>query len=616
MLLNLRLSERQFKILEVPPNVDPKLIVEPFAREYGINLEQKAAIYEAISQHFANVKPSTSSPAPLRSSSNGFNFNSLSEIPGQSYPDTEIGSPFGRLSNEAKNVFLSSEENPPDFAPSPIHPLAPLRPLHPFQPQGLDTPSLPNQLSFTRQRDLPPSSFPTEKNPGLKNALNSGPLAKSTKELLPSEQRKARLTEPDFAERLLVEQGLAGRNPAPLQNLPQNLPYNPYNPYNPESNSPLHQKKLKIFDEAPTKLVPVGSPSSQGFRARSPGAQVGDRSHETVSVGLGAASGNSSVKDIYESWVGKMRGQSPQAGVREEVSLQRGRGGSSLLTSGGPRDRSRSRLSTSNVRLTFPKSPEPREKPSESLQFRPPKQVFSFESGPGMENSGSASGSNLRSSEVTNRLYNLAAEHARERQKYLDARFAEIHPFQPNISPSLPTPPHELIGKLSTHSRDTKLSSLPSFTPKINPVNPRVFEQARELRSEEELQSRSKVLRKKLLEVFTFLSQGRETLDISDIDSMTIRNELFLLLKDLMVEMIRSTSRLSFDQFVELVVRVKLLPKMEEVHAYLTAASKEAPRLQASQSQKRLKSPIASFNDEDAERRYMNYLYGSQATHI
>jgi hypothetical protein len=131
----------------------------------------------------------------------------------------------------------------------------------------------------------------------------------------------------------------------------------------------------------------------------------------------------------------------------------------------------------------------------------------------------------------------------------------------------------------------------PLFVPKINQYNPEVFKKAYESKVSNELNDKSRLLEKKLRCVFNYFALNKPILKIQEIDSINIRNECILLLKNIIICLIQSKNNLTFDEFVDLMIDKDLLTDIEHTYDFLKKSTAPPISMQSKNESTRVFEP-------------------------
>ena len=127
-----------------------------------------------------------------------------------------------------------------------------------------------------------------------------------------------------------------------------------------------------------------------------------------------------------------------------------------------------------------------------------------------------------------------------------------------------------------------------------------------------------------------FLSSGKKTISAADLNFRSIKNEHLLLFKDILLGVIRSEGRVSFNEFVDLVIANSLLPNIEEAFSFISKFNQDAsaklrssspgvtcsprsnsPLLHSSNTTKLYESLLLKSRKDEPMRK--NYSFGKHA---
>lgn len=109
----------------------------------------------------------------------------------------------------------------------------------------------------------------------------------------------------------------------------------------------------------------------------------------------------------------------------------------------------------------------------------------------------------------------------------------------------------------------------PLFKPVINPYKPEVVQKAYQARFNQELEDKARVVDKRISAVFKFFTLGADVLRIQDLDCINLKNECIVLLKNVIINIIKSNNHLAYSDFVNLVLKENLLPDIERTYDFI-----------------------------------------------
>ena len=181
-------------------------------------------------------------------------------------------------------------------------------------------------------------------------------------------------------------------------------------------------------------------------------------------------------------------------------------------------------------------------------------------------------------------MYYEGIEQQKQRQKDLDDKWKANHPFQPNTASKRrqssvsyqsgsvnydKKSEHDVyVQRYLKHNFDEKTGQ-PLFKPVINPYKPEVVRKAYKVRYNQELEEKAKEVDKRIQSVFKFFTLGADVLRIQDLDCINLKNECIVLLKNVIVNIIKSNNHLTYNDFVDLVLRENLLPDIDRTYDFI-----------------------------------------------
>lgn len=182
------------------------------------------------------------------------------------------------------------------------------------------------------------------------------------------------------------------------------------------------------------------------------------------------------------------------------------------------------------------------------------------------------------------RLYYEGLEQKRQKEKVFDDKWKAQHPFQPNLG--LRKRPSSIIQNSNNSEYDKKSekdmhvqryiknnydekTGQPLFKPVVNPYNPEVIKKAYQVRYKQELNDQAREVDKKIAAVFRFFTLGSDVLRIQDLDCINLKNECIVLLKNVIVNIIKSNNHLTYSDFVDLVLSENLMPDINRTYDFI-----------------------------------------------
>lgn len=188
----------------------------------------------------------------------------------------------------------------------------------------------------------------------------------------------------------------------------------------------------------------------------------------------------------------------------------------------------------------------------------------------------------------------------------MEDQWKAVHPFQPNLintrrASSIVNDAKEReynkrsgndmhLQRYLKNNFDEKTGQ-PLYKPAVNPFKPQVIKKAYKARYNQEVADQAKEVDKRIAAVFRFFTLGSDVLKIQDLDCINLKNECIVLLKNVIINIIKSDNHLTYTNFVDLVLSENLLPDIERTYAFIEGRSITPEKHKAN----RKKDPVASY---------------------
>ena len=184
------------------------------------------------------------------------------------------------------------------------------------------------------------------------------------------------------------------------------------------------------------------------------------------------------------------------------------------------------------------------------------------------------------------RLYYEGIENKKQREKELDDKWKAQHPFEPNLGHKRRQSSVSQISNTINYDKKSdkdiyvqryfknnydEKTGQPLFKPVVNHYNPDVINRAYKTRYKQELEEKAREIDKRIQSVFKFFTSGGTMLRIQDLDCINFKNECIVLLKNVIINIIKSNNHLSYNDFVDLVLQENLLPDIDRTYEFIEA---------------------------------------------